>query len=77
MILSRSSDVNIWRNNMSKLRLIRILSRVTQDQLMVETGIDQSVISRIERDVIKPSSEQKEKLARALDASPSKLFEEA
>jgi transcriptional regulator with XRE-family HTH domain len=46
----------------------------TQHQLMQETGIIYSTISRIERGWLTPTEIQKEKLAYALDAPKDWLF---
>ncbi len=61
---------------MNRFRLMRLSKQKTQVQLMRETGIFYSTISRIERGWLKPSKEQKEKLAKALNVSQNWLFPE-
>jgi len=61
---------------MNKMKAYRFLKNKTQDDLMALTGIDQSRISRIERDVLKPTEEEKKKIATALRTKLKKLFPE-
>jgi len=61
---------------LSNLKRIRFLKGKTQDDLMIETGIDQGLISRFENNYKKPTQDQKKKLARALKASEKELFPE-
>lgn len=59
---------------MNNLRKARLRADKTQLQLMQETGIIYSTISRIERGWLSPSDEQKEKLAFAMDVPKHWLF---
>lgn len=59
---------------MNRLREARLKVDKSQLQLMKETGIYYATISRIERDWLMPTEEQKEKLARALKVNKSWLF---
>jgi len=61
---------------MNNLRKERLKKDKTQLQLMKETGIYFTTISMIERGWIKPSEEQKEKLAKALEVKKCYLFPE-
>ena len=49
----------------------------SQLQLMKETGIYFTTLSRIERGWLKPSDEQKKKLAKALKVEPDWLFSDS
>ena len=64
------------------LRMTRQLRNMSQEDLVVAVdGISQTKLSRIERGVMKPTEELKEKLAKALDVKPewidwdNKVFE--
>jgi transcriptional regulator with XRE-family HTH domain len=59
---------------MNRLREARLRNDKSQLQLMRETGIYFSTISRIERGWLRPSDEQKERLAKALKVSKGWLF---
>jgi len=59
---------------MNNLRKARLRADKTQHKLMHETGIIYSTISRIERGWLKPTEEQKQKLAKALSADKDWLF---
>lgn len=61
---------------MNRLRRIRLRVDKSQLQLMKETGINFATISRIERGWLKPTEEQKRKLAKALNAEIDWLFPE-
>ena len=61
---------------LSNLKRIRLLKGKTQDDLMIETGIDQGLISRFENNYKEPTKDQKKKLVRALKASEKELFPE-
>lgn len=60
----------------NKIKAQRFLAGITQDELMIKTGINQAKISRIERGYLKPSTEEKEKIARALKLKSEELFPE-
>lgn len=59
---------------MNKLRRARLMVDKSQLQLMKETSINFATISRIERGWLKPTEEQKRKLAKALNAEMNWLF---
>lgn len=59
---------------MNNLRKARLKSDKSQLQLMKETGIYFATISRIERGWLKPTDEQKMKLAEALGVKKDWLF---
>jgi len=61
---------------MNRLRKARRERDVSQLQLMKETGIYFSTISRIERGWLTPTEEQKQKLAYALGVPKDWLFPE-
>ena len=61
---------------LNKMKAIRFLSGKSQDELMIETGINQAKISRIERGYLNPTAEEKEKLAKALGTTTKELFRE-
>jgi len=61
---------------MNKLRQARLKIDMSQLELMKKTKIYFSTISRIERGWLKPSEEQKKKLADALNVKINWLFPE-
>jgi len=61
---------------LSNLKRTRFLLGKTQDDLSIETGIDQSLISRFENNYKKPTKDQKRRLAKALKLSKKELFPE-
>ena len=66
----------VKEREMNNLRKVRLRADKTQHQLMNETGIIYSTISRIERGWLKPTEIQKSKLARALGVKKDWLFPE-
>lgn len=60
--------------SMNKLRDVRVLKRISQMQLRLLSGVNQTKISWIENGFIKPKPEEKIKLARALGVNPEELF---
>lgn len=60
----------------NKLKEARFFANKPQIKLWLETGIHYSTISRIECGYIKPTKEQKKRLARALKVKVSWLFPE-
>ncbi len=58
------------------LKIVRVLSGFTQDELSQKSGVDRARISRIERGYIRPSQREADALGRTLGCSPSVLFEE-
>jgi transcriptional regulator with XRE-family HTH domain len=61
---------------MIRLRRARLMVDKSQLQLMKETGINYATISRIENGWLKPTEEQKRKLAKALKVEKNWLFPE-
>ena len=59
---------------MNNLREARFRARKPQVQLWLETGIHYSTISRIECGYIKPTEQQKKRLARAVEVEVDWLF---
>lgn len=59
-----------------KLKAMRYLSGMSQDELASLVKISQAKISRIELGYIRPSTEDKEKIAEALKISSEELFPE-
>lgn len=58
----------------NRLKEIRYRKKLTQDDLYVETNIWPTKISKIERGVFRPSSKEKELLAKALKTPIDQLF---
>jgi len=58
----------------NRLKEARFFAKKPQIRLWLETGIHYATISRIECGYIKPSEEQKEKLAKALGVDIDWLF---
>lgn len=59
---------------MNRLRHARLRADKTQLQLWKETGIFYATISKIECGWLKPTNEQKQKLAKALSVDKDWLF---
>jgi len=60
----------------NRLKEARFFANKGQWQLMLETGIHASTISRIERGYINPNQEQKELLSKALNKSIEWIFQD-
>ena len=60
----------------NRLKEARFYKRIPQIQLWLKTGIHYSTISRIECGYIKPSEEQKKKMANVLGVKVDWLFPE-
>jgi len=60
--------------SMNRLREVRVVKRVTQFQLRLETGIHQSKISLLENGLMQPRDDEKKRLSKALGATPQELF---
>lgn len=58
----------------NNLKEARFFAKKSQAQVWLETGIHYSTISRIECGYIKPTEQQKRKLARALKVEVDWLF---
>ncbi len=61
---------------LSNLKRTRLLQGKTQYDLMIETGIDQGLISLFENNYKKPNEIQKKNLAEALKTPKNELFPE-
>ena len=61
---------------LSNLKRARLLQSKTQFDLMLESGVHQTLISLFENNYKEPTEDQKKKLARALKASEKELFPE-
>lgn len=59
---------------MNRLREVRVLSRTTQFQLRIATGIHQSKISMIENGLIQPREDEMKRLSKALGARLEEIF---
>jgi len=58
----------------NKLREIRVLRRISQYVLALQTGIPQPKISIIENSLVKIKEEEKEKIAKALNLKVEDIF---
>lgn len=59
---------------MNKLKEKRFFAKKSQMRLQLETGVNASIISRIECAYIQPTKAQKRKLAKALRVKVADLF---
>ncbi len=59
---------------MNQLKAKRFLTKKSQYQIALETGIFQSRISLIENGFVKPKAEEKKLLAESLEATLEELF---
>lgn len=62
---------------LSEMRKNRVLKDLTLDDLYLRTGIDQSRLSRIERNIFKPSDREKKLISKALRVPVQEIFPEA
>lgn len=60
----------------NRLKEARFFAKKPQARLWLETGVHYATISRIECGYLKPTEEQKKKLAKALKVKPDWLFPE-
>jgi DNA-binding XRE family transcriptional regulator len=60
----------------NRLREVRVLRRISQYVLALQTGIQQSRISLIENELITPKEEEKQKIAKALGVKVEAIFYE-
>ena len=60
----------------SKVRKRRLLKGLTLDNIFIQTKIDISKLSRIERGIFKPSEKEKKLISKALKAKAEELFPE-
>lgn len=65
-----------WMNEITAMRHIRFLKRMSLDDLHLLVGrrISQAKLSRVERKITIPSSEEKKIISRALREPVSKVF---
>lgn len=59
---------------MNRVREIRVVKRITQFQLRLNTGIHQSKISMIENGLVEPREDEKQRLTKALHVKSEELF---
>jgi len=58
----------------NRLRDVRVLKRVTQFQLRLQTGINATKISFIENGLVEPREDEVKKLSKALGVRPEEIF---
>ena len=58
----------------NRLRDVRVLKRVTQFQLRLQTGINATKISFIENGLIQPKEDEVKRLSKALGVRPEEIF---
>ena len=58
----------------NRLRVLRAERRVTQFEVHLQTGINATKISFIERGLIAPTNLEKQKLSKALGVRPEEVF---
>ena len=58
----------------NRLRDVRVLKRITQFQLRLQTGINATKISFIENGLVEPRDDEKKKLSRALGVKAEEIF---
>lgn len=61
---------------MNRLRESRVVKRITQFRLRLETGVHPSKISLIENNLVEATEDEKQKLAKALGVSVAEIFED-
>jgi len=59
---------------MNRLRIVRAEKRISQFRLRLETGINSTKISFFENDLVEPTEDEKNKLAKALGVSVEEIF---
>ena len=59
---------------MNRLRIIRAEKRITQFDLRIKTGINQSKISLAENGYIELRDDEKERIAKALNCAVADIF---
>ena len=59
-----------------KMKIARMTSNVTQDQIASRLGVDVSKVSRIENGFIEPNEREKQVIAELLNADLKALFPE-
>jgi transcriptional regulator with XRE-family HTH domain len=74
MLGCKPHDLFVWEEAMNNLRNIRVVKRVTQFQLRLLSGIHQSRISLIENGLIEPRQDEKQRLSKALQVEPEKIW---
>ena len=61
---------------MNRLREVRVIKRITQFQLRVQTGIHQSKISLLENGLVNPREDEQRRLAKVLGVRVSDIWSE-
>ena len=59
---------------MNKLREVRVVKRISQFRLGLNTGIHQSKISLIENGLVQPRDDEKRKFAKALGVMVKEIW---
>ena len=59
---------------LSQMRKLRLLAGMTLDEIGVQSGLDQSYLSRLERGLCRPSPQTAEKITAALGCFPADLW---
>ncbi len=73
--VKHSSDINIIKNFGRRLKTVRKLKKLSQEQVAFEADIEISQISRIERGIINTSIVQVYKICKVLGVTLSDLFD--
>jgi transcriptional regulator with XRE-family HTH domain len=71
------ATIDLKKSLGTAIRTQRELLRISQEELAHRAGLHRTYISDLERGIRNPSVESIEKLARALQVSASKLFEQS
>ena len=61
----------------NNMKLARFLKKLTLDILFLKTGISQSKLSRIERNIFTPTDREKALISKALGKSVKEIFPES
>ena len=59
----------------TKMRIRRVQMGLSQVRLSIDTGVDQARISLVERLLVQPKDDERNKLAEVLRMDPSTLLE--
>jgi transcriptional regulator with XRE-family HTH domain len=59
---------------MNKLREVRVVKRISQFRLGLDTGIHQSKISLIENGLVEPREDERKRLAKALKVKVEEIW---
>jgi transcriptional regulator with XRE-family HTH domain len=72
---NKSADLFLLeKKSLNRLRDVRLLKRITQIQLKLLTGINQTKISWIENGLVKAREDEKKKLAQALTVKVEEIW---